>query len=56
MSNRGSIRLRELVDKLTRLEIKCHRCERHRRVSLARFGPRARERAIMFGETVLRRT
>ena len=37
MSNRGSITLGELVGKLDLLEIKCHRCERHGRVSLARL-------------------
>ena len=37
MSNRGSITLGELEGKLDLLEIKCHRCERHGRVSLARL-------------------
>ena len=37
MSNRGSITLGEIVGKLDLLEIKCHRCERHGRVSLARL-------------------
>ena len=37
MSNRGSITLSELHGKLDLLEIKCHRCERHGRVSLARL-------------------
>ena len=37
MSNRGSITLSELQGKLDLLEIKCHRCERHGRVSLARL-------------------
>ena len=37
MSNRGSITLGELKGKLDLLEIKCHRCERHDRVSLARL-------------------
>ena len=37
MSNRGSITLGELVGKLDLLEIKCHRCDRHGRVSLARL-------------------
>lgn len=37
MSNRGSITLSELVGKLDLLEIKCHRCDRHGRVSLARL-------------------
>jgi hypothetical protein len=37
MSNRGSITLGELVGKLDMLEIKCHRCDRHGRVSLARL-------------------
>jgi len=35
MNTRGSITLGELVGKLDLLEIKCHRCERHGRVSLA---------------------
>ena len=35
-SRRGSITLSELVGKLDLLEIKCHRCDRHGRVSLAR--------------------
>ena len=35
MSSRGSITLSELVGKLDLLEIKCHRCDRHGRVSLA---------------------
>ena len=37
MSNGGSIALGELQGKLDLLEIKCHRCERHGRVSLARL-------------------
>jgi hypothetical protein len=37
VSNRGSITLGELVGKLDLLEIKCHRCDRHGRVSLARL-------------------
>jgi hypothetical protein len=37
MSTRGSITLVELVGKLDLLEIRCHRCERHGRVSLARL-------------------
>jgi len=37
MSSRGSITLAELVGKLDLLEIKCHRCDRHGRVSLARL-------------------
>ena len=37
MSNRGSITLSELQGKLDLLEIKCHRCERHGRVTLARL-------------------
>jgi hypothetical protein len=37
MSNRGSITLSELQHKLDLLEVKCHRCERHGRVSLARL-------------------
>jgi hypothetical protein len=37
MSSRGSITLGELVGKLDLLEIRCHRCERHGRVSLARL-------------------
>ena len=37
MSNRGAITLGELTGKLDLLEIKCHRCERHGRVSLARL-------------------
>ena len=37
MSNRGSITLSELQGKRDLLEIKCHRCERHGRVSLARL-------------------
>jgi hypothetical protein len=37
VSNRGSITLSELQGKLDLLEIKCHRCERHGRVSLARL-------------------
>jgi hypothetical protein len=37
MSNRGSITLGELVGKLELLEIRCHRCDRHGRVSLARL-------------------
>jgi len=37
MSNRGSITLGELRGKLDLLEIKCHRCERHGRVSVARL-------------------
>ena len=37
MNSRGSITLGELVGKLDLLEIKCHRCERHGRVSLARL-------------------
>ena len=37
MSSRGSITLNELVGKLDLLEIKCHRCDRHGRVSLARL-------------------
>ena len=37
MNNGGSITLAELVGKLDLLEIKCHRCERHGRVSLARL-------------------
>jgi hypothetical protein len=37
MSSRGSITLGELVGKLDLLEIRCHRCERQARVSLARL-------------------
>lgn len=37
MSSRGSITLREFDGKLTMLEIACHRCERHGRVSVARL-------------------
>jgi hypothetical protein len=37
VSNRGSITLGELQGKLEILEIKCHRCERHSRISLARL-------------------
>ena len=37
MSNRGSITLGDLQGKLDLLEIKCHRCERHGRVTLARL-------------------
>jgi len=37
MSSRGSITLGELVGKLDMLEVKCHRCERKARVSLARL-------------------
>jgi hypothetical protein len=37
VSNRGSLTLAELVGKLDLLEIRCHRCERHGRVSLARL-------------------
>ena len=37
MSGRGSITLGELQGKLDLLEIKCHRCDRHGRVSLARL-------------------
>jgi len=37
MSNRGSITLAELLGKLDLLEIKCHRCDRHGRVNLARL-------------------
>ena len=37
MNTRGSITLCELVGKLDLLEIKCHRCDRHGRVSLARL-------------------
>jgi hypothetical protein len=37
MSNRGSITLGELQGKLTMLEIKCHRCDRHGRVSVERL-------------------
>ena len=37
MSSRGSITLGELQGELDLLEIKCHRCERHGRVSLARL-------------------
>jgi hypothetical protein len=37
MSNRGSITLGELQGKLDLLEIKCHRCDRHGRVSLTRL-------------------
>src|SRR5262249_27481599 len=37
MSNCGSITLAELEGKLDLLEIKCRRCERHGRVSLARL-------------------
>jgi hypothetical protein len=37
MSNRGSITLGELQGKLDLLEIKCHPCERHGHVSLARL-------------------
>ena len=37
MNSRGSIALDELVGKLDLLEIKCHRCDRHGRVSLARL-------------------
>jgi hypothetical protein len=37
MSSRGSIILGELQGKLDLLEIKCHRCERHGRISLARL-------------------
>jgi len=37
MSNRGSITLGELQGQLDLLEIRCHRCERHGRVSLARL-------------------
>ena len=36
MNNRGSITPGELQGKLDLLEIRCHRCERHGRVSLAR--------------------
>ena len=35
MSSRGSITLGELHGKLDLLEIECHRCDRHGRVSLA---------------------
>ena len=37
MSNRGSITLSELHGKLDLLEIKCHRCDRRGRASLARL-------------------
>ena len=37
MNSRGSITLGELQGKLDLLEIKCHRCERHGRVGLARL-------------------
>ena len=37
MNSRGSITLGELVGNLDLLEIKCHRCERHGRVSLTRL-------------------
>ena len=37
MSARGSITLGELQGKLTMLDIACHRCERHGRVSLSRL-------------------
>lgn len=37
MSTRGSITLAEPVGKLDMLEIRCHRCERHGRVALARL-------------------
>jgi len=37
MSNRGSITLGELQGKLDLLDIACHRCDRHGRVSLARL-------------------
>jgi len=37
MSSGGSITLDELREKLTMLEIKCHRCDRHGRVSLVRL-------------------
>lgn len=37
MNTRGSIFLGELQGKLDLLEIKCHRCERHGRISLARL-------------------
>jgi hypothetical protein len=37
MSNRGSITLSEQQGKLTMLEVACHRCERHGRVSVARL-------------------
>jgi hypothetical protein len=37
MNNRSSITLAELQGKLDLLQIKCHRCERHGRVSLARL-------------------
>ena len=37
MSSRGSITLQELRGKLDLLEIKCHRCDRHGRISLERL-------------------
>ena len=37
MNSRGSITLGELVGKLDLLEIRCHRSDRHGRVSLARL-------------------
>lgn len=37
MNSRGSITLAELQGKIDLLEIKCHRCERHGRVSLSRL-------------------
>jgi hypothetical protein len=37
MSSRGSITIGELQGKLTMLEVTCHRCERHGRVSLSRL-------------------
>ena len=37
MSTRESITLGELQGKLDLLDIKCHRCERHGRVSVARL-------------------
>src|SRR5689334_12933907 len=38
MSNRGSITLGEPGRQIGLMEIRCHRCERHGRVSLARHG------------------
>jgi hypothetical protein len=37
MSSRGSITLGELQGKLTMQEVRCHRCDREGRVSLARL-------------------